>query len=139
MAELSEFNNSNWITKINFSKNIDYFFTQRKVTQTSEYIDTETLERKEKKETITQNFLAIYFPNISDEYNKIDIEIWGDTGYNYEGTLSNRKGTIPNLLLSLFEDSEIFVKLTYHNETDKDIKTYINFINILKRYQKTND
>ena len=111
------------------------FFTQRKVVETSEYIDDKTLERKDKKETITHNFLAINLPIVKDNFNSIDIEIWGDKGYNYEGGIKTIKGQCPNLLLKLNEDTELFLKLIYKNENN-DEKIYTHFINVLKRYQK---
>ena len=134
MSTVKPFNKSNWMKKIDYNNNIDYFFTQRKVVETTEYLDDKTLERKEKKENVTHNFLAINFPNVKEEYNNIKIEVWGDKGYNYEGEIINHKGIMPNLMLKLNEDTEIFLKLTYLNEND--FKTYITFINVLKRYQK---
>jgi hypothetical protein len=137
MSNIKPFNKLNWLKQINYNDNIDYFFTQRKVVETTEYVDESTLERKEKKENITHNFLAINLPVLKEEYNKVNIEVWGDKGYNYEGCIINYKGNTPNLILKLLEDTEIFVKLIYKNEEkENDNKTYISFINVLKRYQK---
>jgi hypothetical protein len=128
-------NNSNWLNQIEYNKNIDYFFTQRTTQETIEYIDEKTLERKERKQKVINNFLAINFPLTNNKCDKISIEIWGDNGFNYEGEIHNKKGETPNLLLKLNNDTEIFVKLTY-NENDNKTKNYIHFIPILKRYQK---
>ena len=135
MSSIKPFNKSSWMTKINNESCIDFFFTQRKVDETSEYIDDKTLERKEKKETITYNFLAINLPIVKDDFNNIRIEIWGDKGYNYEGNIQTFKGNFPNLMLKLNDDSEMFIKLIYKNDAG-DEKTYTHFINVLKRYQK---
>tara|TARA_B100001121_G_C18694883_1_gene624602 strand:+ start:1968 stop:2375 length:408 start_codon:yes stop_codon:yes gene_type:complete len=135
MSSIKPFNKSSWMTKINNESCIDFFFTQRKVVETSEYIDDKTLERKEKKETITHNFLAINLPIVKDDFNNIRIEIWGDKGYNYEGNIQTFKGNFPNLMLKLNDDSEMFIKLIYKNDAG-DEKTYTHFINVLKRYQK---
>ena len=135
MSSVKPFNKSPWMTKINNDSSIDFFFTQRKVIETSEYLDDKTLERKKKKETITHNFLAINLPIVKDDFKNIKIELWGDKGYNYEGEIKTLKGHCPNLLLKLNDDTEIFIKLIYINSTNEE-KIYINFINVLKRYQK---
>lgn len=135
MSGIKPFNQSSWMKKIEYDNSIDYFFTQRKVVETSEYVDKSTLERKNKKETITHNFLAINFPILKEDYDIIKIEIWGDKGYIYEGEIKTSKGNCPNIMLKLNDDTEIFVKLTYYKNSD-DFKIYIHFINVLKRYQK---
>jgi hypothetical protein len=135
MSGIKPFNKSSWMTKINNESSIDFFFTQRKIVETSEYIDDKTLERKEKKESVTHNFLAINLPSVKDDFNNIKIEIWGDKGYNYEGEIKTLKGQCPNLILKLNDDTEMFVKLIYTNNNNIE-KTYIHFINVLKRYQK---
>ena len=50
MSGVKPFNKSSWMTKISNDSSIDFFFTQRKVVETIEYIEEKTLERKEKKE-----------------------------------------------------------------------------------------
>jgi len=135
MSTVKPFNKSSWMTKINNDSSIDFFFTQRKVVETSEYLDEKTLERKEKKETKTHNFLAINLPSVKEELNTIKVEIWGDRGYNFEGEVKTLKGQYPNLMLKLNEDTEMFIKLIYINKNNEQ-KTYIHFINVLKRYQK---
>jgi len=135
MSGVKPFNKSSWMTKISNDSSIDFFFTQRKVVETIEYIEEKTLERKEKKENKTHNFLAINLPLVKEDFNNIKIEIWGNRGYNYEGNIETFKGNFPNLMLKLNDDTEMFVKLIYKNNLN-DEKTYIHFINILKRYQK---
>lgn len=133
--------NSEWLNQVNHDNNIDYFFTQRKVTESEEIIDEKTLDRKTKKINKIFNFLAINLPNnqfknISDF--TIDIEIWGDEKYNYKGSLCNLDGDFPHLLLKLNDDKQLFVKLVYFNTKEKKIlKTFTVFIPILKRYQIT--
>jgi len=132
MSDLkSAFTNPSW-SNIECSNNLDYFFTQRKVTETRDYVDKKTMERKEKQETITHNFLAINFPDGKCE-TTINVEIWGDNGFNYKGVIIIEKGDVPNLLLKLEKDTQLFVKLIY--TFNSDVKTYIHFIPINKRYQ----
>lgn len=135
MSSVIPFNKSMWMSEISSDSNIDYFFTQRKVIETNEYIDDKTLERKEKKESIIHNFLAINLPIVKDGFKNTKIEIWGDKGYNYEGEIYTLKGQCPNLMVKLNDDTEMFIKLIYTNKNN-DEKTYIHFINVLKRYQK---
>ena len=135
MSSIKPFNKPSWMTKINNDTSIDFFFTQRKVIETIEYIDDKTLERKTRKETNTHNFLAINLPSVKDDFKNIKIELWGDKGYNYEGEVQTLKGHCPNLMLKLNDDTEVFVKLIYINNLNEE-KTYIHFINVLKRYQK---
>jgi hypothetical protein len=116
---------------------IDYFFTQRKVTDTEEYIDTKSMERKTKKVTKQYNWLALNLPykfieNLGNNF-KVDIEIWGDKKLNFEGTILAKNKNIPHLLIKLNGDTKIFIKLSL-NINDK-IKIFTNFIEIPKRYQ----
>jgi hypothetical protein len=136
---------SDWLNQINntnsIENNIDYFFTQRKVTEYEEFIDEKTLERKRKKNNMIYNFLAINFPiQLFKNYNHliIDIEIWGDMMYNYKGTLTKNDGELPHLMIKLKEDKNIFVKLIFR-DNDKLNKTFISFIPITKRYQHTDN
>ena len=88
MAEIKPFNSNkpSWLNKIDYNYNIDFFFTQRKVTETIEFIDKKTLERKNKQETKIHNFLALNFPTLKDLNFPllIKIEVWGDKNFNYE-------------------------------------------------------
>ena len=127
---------SSWLSNVTHDNCIDYFFTQRKIIEYEEKVD-ENLNRKKIKKNVTINFLAITFPNnqFKNKSNlKIDIEIWGDVKYNYRGSLFNKEGDYPHLLLKLDDDKELFVKLLYLND-DKLLKTFTTFIPIIKRYQ----
>lgn len=129
--------NSTWMSECTHDNSIDYFFTQRKVIEYNEKVD-ENLNRKKVKKNVTINFLALTFPNnqFKNKSNlKIEIEIWGDTKYYYTGTLINKGGDFPHLLLPLDDDKQIFIKLSYF-ENDKNLKTFTTFIPIIKRYQK---
>jgi hypothetical protein len=142
MADINYNQNSSWLESDNtYNDVIDYFFTSRKITNNIEKIDESNLERKIIKETKIVNFLAIHFPieNISKslkdsnkESNIIQIEIWGDRKYHYKGNLETNSSTIPDFLIELKEDSQIFVKIISNG------KNYISFIPINKRYQKEN-
>jgi len=135
-------NNSEWLNQINdnmVENTIDYFFTQRRVTEMEEIIDSSTLERKKKKIQSNYNFLAINFPStlFKNIINLIiDIEIWGDEKFNFKGSIIKNDGEIPHLMLKLKDDKTIFVKLIF-KDNDKIIKTYISFIPVIKRYQQT--
>ncbi len=114
------------------NNNLDYFFTQRKIIEYEDKID-KNMNRTKSKKNITYNFLAINLP-IYSQYNKdINIEIWGDKGYNYKGGLTKNEGTFPHLLIKLCGDTQLFVKLIYTFKNE--VKTYIHFIPINKRYQ----
>jgi hypothetical protein len=141
MSYLNHDNPSDWLNQINninsVENNIDYFFTQRKVTEYTEIIDEKTLERKKKKINSVSNFLAINMPT---QFFKnyllltIDIELWGDNMFHFKGQLIKHDGEIPQIMIKLKEDKNIFVKLTF-KDNDKLQKTFINFIPITKRFQ----
>ena len=136
---------SEWLNQINninsIENNIDYFFTQRKVTEIEEIIDEKTLERKKNKVNHIYNFLAINLPtNTFKTYQNltIDIEIWGDNNYNFKGSFIKQDGEMPHIMIKLKEDKNIFVKLIF-KDNDKLNKTYISFIPVTKRFQHIND
>jgi hypothetical protein len=135
---------SEWLNQLNnentIENTIDYFFTQRKVTEYEESIDEKTLERKKKKKNCIYNFLALNIPS-TQQYKHlmnliIYVEIWGDDKFNFRGQIIKQDGDIPHLLLKLKEDKNLFVKLIF-KDNEKILKTYINFIQIIKRYQLT--
>ena len=136
---------SEWLNQINntnsIENNIDFFFTQRKVTEIDEIIDEKTLERKKNKVNHIYNFLAINLPtNTFKSYQNltIDIEIWGDNNYNFKGSFIKQDGEMPHIMIKLKEDKNIFVKLIF-KDNDKLNKTYISFIPVTKRFQHVND
>jgi len=129
----SVFNND----KDNYNNNkLDHFFTQRKVTEYNEHID-KNMKRKQTKKNITYNFLAINLPILNDnKNNNLEIEIWGDLGYNFKGTFSRKEGSFPHLLVKLCGDTQLFVKLDILDlHENKNVDKFINFIQIPKRYQ----
>ena len=143
MSEIQNFsNNSEWLqhNKNNIKNDIiDYFFTQRKINEIIEKLDT-SLVRTEVIVKKVQNFLALNFPinklskklNISNEKIEINVEIWGDKNFHFNGCIIANTGTIPSILVKLQNDTQIFVKITFDNNN------YISFIPIHKRYQTDN-
>lgn len=119
-----------------FSKNniIDYFFTKRTTNFTKEVI-MKDLTRVDKKFTSVNNFIVLNlnFENIK-ETDIINVEIWGDKGYFYQGTMKENKGIFPLFALKLKEDTQVFLKITISGDENK-LQNYINFINIPKKYQ----
>ena len=126
--------NDHKFNNIKYQNSIDHFFTQRKIIDTEEYID-KNMNRKKRKVTTNYNFLALNFPNsiLKKNAELIKIEIWGDKGYNYNGTLKDNNGDIPHLLIRLKGDTEIFVKLNVIIENSN--KNFVSFIQVPKRYQ----
>lgn len=139
MASVGFNPDSNWINGPKHHTNkIDTFFTQRKVTETEDYIDQKNLERKEKQINKTYNFLAINFPHTNHKNVVIDVEIWGDNGFKHRGNINITDGDVQSLMLKLDKDTQMFIKLIYRNiETNQIYDTYIDFVPILKRYQST--
>jgi len=148
MADLGEAFNTLKNTNRTF-QTLDYFFTQRSLTETQEYID-KNLKRQDKKIKLTHNFLAINIPtNIStitqtghniDKPYAFDIKIFGDKGYHYEGSISSFEGVIPNFMVQVNEDKKIFVNIVCKFKDSNNnifIKEFINFIDVPKRFQNT--
>jgi len=77
MASLDEAFNAKFDSNIlklnNHNDVIDYFFTQRKVTEFEEFVDQKDMERKKKKKEFTYNFIAINVPYYS--YLDTDVKI----------------------------------------------------------------
>jgi hypothetical protein len=138
MAELSEaFNCYNSNEKYYY--NIDYFFTQRNMKENHEYID-KNMNRKNKKVSIIYNFLAINIP-INNEKNNftIEIEIFGDSGYYYKGSISSFNNIVPNFMIPLKGDKKIFIHAEYKNNNSENNKNYMCFIDVPKRFQSIDD
>jgi hypothetical protein len=145
MADLGEaFNTLKTRKKLFYT--IDYFFTQRTLTEEQEFIDT-TMTRQIKKVKITHNFLALNIPTLTTLSNDgqtmekpfgFDVKIYGDNGYHYEGTISSFEGIIPNFMIPIQEDKKIFVNIIYKfKDINNNIlnKEFINFIEVPKRFQ----
>jgi len=132
-------------------QNIDYFFTQRSLTEENEYIDKHMV-RKTKKVKVTHNFLALNIPTIITTTNSngqtvekplgFDIEIFGDEGYHYKGTITSFLGIIPNFMVPIKGDKKLFVNINYKVCDSNDNQTsrkYVNFIEVPKRFQLIDD
>lgn len=155
MADLGEAFNSFKQTKRPF-QTIDYFFTQRTLTEEQDYLD-KTMTRQIKKVKVTYNFLALSIPTVilneglidnKQEYSEkplgFDIEIYGDDGYNYKGTITSHQGVIPNFMIPIKGDKKLFVNIDYkytnnENSNSTYTKKYINFIEVPKRFQLGSD
>lgn len=150
MADLGEAFNTLKFQKKPF-QNIDYFFTQRTMTEEQEYID-KNMTRKNKKIKITHNFLALNIPTIVSNVNNneqtiekplgFDIEIYGDEGYNYKGSITSYQGTIPNFMIPIKGDKKLFININYKFTDGADntnMKKFINFIEVPKRFQNIDE
>lgn len=141
MAELSEAYNCFNIIEQHY-QNFDYFFTQRNMKENHEYLD-KNMNRKNKKISIIYNFLAINIPIYNEKNNFIiDIEIFGDSGYHYKGTITSFNNIVPNIMIPLKGDKKIFI----HGECKEIIepkiennKHYMCFIDVPKRFQSIDD
>ena len=144
MAELSEaFNCFNTLDKE--YHNIDFFFTQRNMKENHEYID-KNMNRKNKKVSIIYNFLAINIPINNEKNNfKIDIEIFGDSGYHYKGNITSYNNIIPSIMIPLKGDKKIFIHSEYRElnsiekENISENKHYMCFIDVPKRFQSIDE
>lgn len=147
MADLGEAFNLTLLNKKPF-QNLDYFFTQRTLNEEQEYFD-KNMNRNLKKIKVTHNFLALNIPTISltpdNVTNKplgFDIEIFGDEGYHYKGTITSYEGIIPNFMIPIKNDKKLFININYNfklnNEySSENYKKFINFIEVPKRFQNS--
>ena len=139
----------NSIFKVDNQDSIDYFFTQRKISEFEEYVDTKDMVRKKKKKDISFNFIAITIPyfefiksseNTDDNSVVAEINVYGNVSFKYHGVHESKEGYFPSILLKLGEDSQLFVNVKLKNG-DKDengreiVKEFVSFIPISKRYQ----
>ena len=146
MADLGEAFNSLKFYKKPFQTN-DYFFTQRTLTEDREYID-KNMNRKTKKVKVSHNFLALNIPTInttitengerSEKPMGFDIEIFGDDGYHYKGTITSYEGIIPNFMVPIKGDKKLFININYSftdSNNNQLFKKFVNFIEVPKRFQ----
>jgi hypothetical protein len=146
MADLGEAFNTLKFQKKPF-QNIDYFFTQRTLTEEQEFID-KNMNRKMKKIKATHNFLALNIPTIITTNTTngqtvenpmgFDIEIYGDEGYHYKGFITSFQGIIPNFMIPIKGDKKLFIAINYKvndNNENLSIKKFVNFIEVPKRFQ----
>ena len=150
MADLGEAFNTLKFQKKQF-QNIDYFFTQRNLTEDQEYID-KNMNRKTKKVKVNLNFLALNIPTIvttvntngqsQDKMLGFDVEIFGDEGYHYKGSITSYQGVVPSLLIQIKNDKKLFVHVNYKlNDDDNNLQSrkFVNFIEVPKRFQLMDD
>jgi len=150
MADLGEAFNTLKFQKKQF-QNIDYFFTQRNLTEDQEYID-KNMNRKTKKIKVNLNFLALNIPTIittvdtngqsRDKMLGFDVEIFGDEGYHYKGSITSYQGVVPSLLIQIKNDKKLFVHVNYKLNDDNNnpqSKKFVNFIEVPKRFQLIDD
>jgi len=149
MADILEAFNTLKFQKKAF-QSIDYFFTQRNMIEDREHID-KNMNRITKKVKITHNFLAINIPTIfttsangqpSEKPLGFDIEIYGDDGYQYIGTITSYQGIMPNFMIPIKGDKKLFVNITYKFTDTNDIngtRRFVNFIEVPKRFQQLED
>jgi hypothetical protein len=150
MADLGEAFNTLKFQKKPF-QNIDYFFTQRTLSEEHEYID-KNMNRKIKKVKVTHNFLALNIPTIlttntinGEAVEKpmgFDVEIYGDDGYHYKGTITSFQGIIPNFMIPIKGDKKLFININYKfNDSNENSSTkkFVNFIEVPKRFQMIED
>lgn len=150
MADLGEAFNTLKFQKKPF-QNIDYFFTQRTLNEEHEYIDKH-MNRKNKKVKVTHNFLALNIPTIVSTINNngqsidkplgFDIEIYGDEGYHYKGSITSYQGTIPNFMIPIKGDKKLFVNINYKfsdSNENTNQKKFVNFIEVPKRFQNLDE
>ena len=152
MADISEAFNTLKFQKKPF-QTIDYFFTQRNLTEDHEYIDKQ-MNRKTKKIKVIHNFLALNIPTIVTSTNPdgsssekplgFDIEIFGDEGYHYKGTITSFQGIVPNFMIPIKGDKKLFVNISYkycdssnssNSNENVNTKKFVNFIEVPKRFQ----
>lgn len=137
MADLSEAFNGIKFEQKNFHQ-IDYFFTQRNLKEDHEFLD-QNMNRKNKQVNMTYNFLALSIPTheLKENINSIiEVDIFGDTGFHYKGKTTTLIGNAPNFMIPVKSDKKLFVHIIY-KESDKEseIKEYICFIEVPKRFQ----
>jgi hypothetical protein len=166
MADLGEAFNTMKFNKQQF-QTIDYFFTQKTLIEDIEQID-KNMNRETKKIKIIKNFLALNIPTLITTISAngqtlekplgFDIEIFGDEGYHYKGSITSYQGIIPNFMIPIKNDKKLFVNINYNlidniinnnnqsYENENNIlpnstvtKKFVNFIEVPKRYQNVDD
>ena len=74
-----------------------------------------------------------------------DIEIYGDEGYHYKGTITSYQGIIPNFMIPIKSDKKLFININYKFEKQNTLnetpfsRNFINFIEVPKRFQLNDD
>jgi hypothetical protein len=130
---------------INIPLNIVYNFTN-KIIETSDDtknftdIDTDNTRQIYKKQNILFSGDGKNKNIQAESPMGFDIEIFGDEGYHYKGTITSYYGVIPNFMVPIKGDKKMFVNINYKfldiNNTDNYIfKKYVSFIEVPKRFQ----
>ena len=104
--------------------------------------------KKLKLSKVKHNFLALNIPTIVtttsengqsvDKPMGFDIEIYGDEGYHYKGTITSYQGIIPNFMVPIKGDKKLFVNINYKfsdSSNNSLSKKFVNFIEVPKRFQ----
>jgi len=136
MADIGEAFQTLKSVKIPFN-NIDYFFTQRTLIEDREYFD-KNMNRQIKKIKVTNNFIALNMPNVTNNSIQFDIEVFGDDDYHYKGTIKSHQGIIPGFIILIKGDKKLFVHIDYnYSDENKNIinRKFVNFIEVPKRFQ----
>ena len=140
MANIDEAYNTIRCNKIPFY-NIDYFFSQRTLIEDKEYID-KNMNRQIKRVKSTHNFLAFNIPIINNNSISFDVEIFGNEGYHYKGTIKSHQGIIPGFIIFIKGDNKLFIHIDY-NFTDNNnniiSKKFVNFIDVPRRFQSVEE
>ena len=140
MANIEEAYNSIRFPRTPFN-NIDHFFTQRALIEDREHID-KNMNRQIKKVKVINNFLALNIPNINNNSVNFEVEIFGDEGYHYKGTIKSHQGIIPGFIVLIKGDKKLFIHIDYKcNDDNNNIisKKFVDFIDVPKRFQFTED
>ena len=140
MANINEAYNSIRFYKTTFN-NIDHFFTQRHLVEDKEYID-KNMNRQVKKVKVTNNFCAVNIPVVDNNSLDFDVEIFGDEGYHYKGTIKSHQGIIPGFIVLIKGDKKLFIHINYNYKDDNNniiSKKFVDFIDVPKRFQFCED
>lgn len=136
MADLTHAYTNLFSSNKNRFRDIAHFFTQRKIMETIDDVDTSTMKRTKKDVETTNNYLALVFPR-NENSPFLKIEIYGNNGYCFKGKMESYTENTPHLLVPLNDDKELFVHV--YDENGDNEESYISFIHVPKRYQNSEE
>jgi len=136
MADLDHAYTNIFDSTKNKFRDIAHFFTQRKITESVEELDTSTMKRTKKDIETTNNYLALVFPK-NENSPSLSIEIYGNNGYCFKGKMESYTENTPHLLIPLNDDKELFVHV--YDDKGESEESYVSFIHVPKRYQNNED
>jgi len=136
MAELEHAYTNIFNNNKNKFRDIAHFFTQRKITESIDDVNTSTLEITKKDIETTNNYLALVFPR-NQNTPSLNIEIYGNNGYCFKGKIESYTDNTPHLLVPLNDDKELFIHV--YDEKGESNESYISFVHVPKRYQNIED